>query len=164
MTVTTRAAAKKTSSTPLCLNLKEQNEGYKAERESLETNISDDVDSVFIDIEREIDEYNAEHESVERNISDDDREFDLAYHYYAYGTSTIEHDYNPHEFDSTTRIHFLKWIQRQLNNPYPIEDKEKEAFWENTSFLHHNVRQMYTAWEIATELGTNESPSSNGVP
>jgi hypothetical protein len=127
-----------------------QDEQYTEKSDSLETNTSDEDDSVFVDIEKEIDEYNAEREFVERSISDDDRKFDLTYHFYAYGTSTIEHDYNPHEFDSTTRIRFLKWIQRQLDKPHLIEDKEKEAFWNNTFFLHHNVRQMYNAWKNAT--------------
>jgi hypothetical protein len=138
-----------------------QDNQHTAEQESVERNTSDhdsvfvdvekefkanstsDDDSFFIDIERETEEYNAEREEVERHISDDDREFDVCYLHYAYGGGSIEHYYNPHEFDSITRIRFLKWIQCQL-------EKDGEAFWNNTFFHHHNVRQMYTAWKAAT--------------
>jgi hypothetical protein len=91
--------------------------------------------------------YMAERAFVEGTLSDDDREFDVGYLLYAYGCDTIAKLYNPHEFDSETRTRFLWWIQRQVA---PVKEEFREAFWDDAFLIHHNIRAMYTAWEVAS--------------
>jgi hypothetical protein len=44
----------------------------------------------------------AERAFVEQTLSNDDREFDVGYHFYAYGCSTIAELYNPRDLDFET--------------------------------------------------------------
>jgi hypothetical protein len=89
--------------------------------------------------------YMAERAFVEGTLSDDDREFDVEYLSYAYGCDTIAELYNPHEFDSETRTRYLRWIQQKVA---PVKEELKEAFWDDAFLIHHNIRAMFTAWEV----------------
>ena len=89
--------------------------------------------------------YMAERAFVEQYLSNDDREFDVGYHFYAYGCSTIAELYNPHDFDFETRTRFLRWIQRQVA---PLEEEFREAFWDDAFLIHHNIWAMYSEWEV----------------
>jgi hypothetical protein len=101
--------------------------------------------------------YMAESAFVEATISDDDRDFEVRYLSYADGCNTIQDLYNPHKFESNTRIRFMKWIQRQLDaikkEDARLHSAAEEEFWNDSFFAYHNVREMYTAWKLATKHG-----------
>jgi hypothetical protein len=87
----------------------------------------------------------AERAFVEQTLSNDDREFDVGYYFYAYGCSTTAELYNPHDFDFETQTRFLRWIQRQVA---PVKEEFREAFWDDAFLIHHNIRAMYSEWEV----------------